>query len=212
MMKWVTSIAVIAACLAPAWQAAAGQGSGGEHQSLALAQSGGQAPGTTATPTSPGPPASGATPADLSNGTAPVSAATFIEKARAGNRFEVESSQMAEEKATQPSLKSFGRMMIKDHTTADQRLAKLASDLGHPRTTQVQLEPRQQRQLESLASASGGAFDQLYAQAQLEAHQMAVQLYQSYAKSGTDQRLRQFAEETLPVLQGHLKQIEAMTQ
>lgn len=212
MMKTVTSIAIIAACLMPAWQAAADQGSADAIQRLALAQSGGQAPGTTATPTTPAPPASGATPADLSSNPAPMSAATFIEKARAGNAFEVESSKLAEKKATQPSLKTFARLMIDDHTRADQRLTKLASDLGHSTDAPVKVEPRQQRQLEELAAASGNEFDQAYAQAQLEAHQMSVEMYQSYAETGTDERLREFAKETLPTLQGHLKQIQNMTQ
>lgn len=210
MMRMATSIAVMAAAILAASQAAADRDPHGGTGRLTLAQSGGQAPGTTAVPTSPMPPASGATPAELTDSAAPISAATFIERARAGNRFEVESSQLAEKKATQPALKAFAAMMIKDHTAADRRLVKLATASSQPTPDPARLEPRQQRLLGQLANADGPAFDQLYAKAQLEAHQAAVQLYQSYARSGTDARLRQFAQDTLPVLQGHLTQIESL--
>jgi len=207
MMKRITSIAIVAACFLPSWQAAAEQ----DNQQIALAQSGGQAPGTIATPTTPQPPASGATPAPLEDNQAPMSAATFIERARAGNAFEIESSRLAADKATQPALKTFARLMIDDHSRADKRLAGLAADRGQTEAP-VTMEPRQQRSMESLQNATGAEFDRLYASAQLEAHQMAVQLYQSYAETGTDEKLRAFARETLPVLQGHLKQIQNLNQ
>lgn len=186
MMKRVLRNAVITTCLLTAWQAAAGQ-------DLALAQSGGQAPGSTASP-----------PAQ------PVSVATFIEMARAGNAFEIETSRLALEKATQPALKNFARTMIDDHTRADQKLVSVARGIGQSPGDKVTMEPRQRQQLESLSAASGPDFDRLYASAQLEAHQRTVQLFQTYAEQGTNERLRQFARETLPTLQGHLDQIQKM--
>lgn len=209
MMKWMTSIAIITTCMTGAWQAAADQGQG--HMQMALAQSGGQAPGSSATRATPTPPGGGATPGEMQKGPA-ISAATFIEKARAGNAFEIESSRLALDKATQPALKNFARTMIDDHTRADQKLVSVVRSIGQAPGNKVEMEPRQRRQIESLTAASGTEFDTLYASAQLEAHQMSVQLFQTYAETGTDERLRKFAAETLPVLQGHLEQIQKMNQ
>lgn len=203
-MKHLTRKTLIASCVVFAWQAAAG--------GQAMAQSGGQAPGTTATPTTPQPPASGATPGRLQTGDAAMSAATFIERARAGNAFEIESSKLALEKATQPALKNFARSMIDDHSKAEQRLTSVATDIGQRGDANVTMEPRQRRNIDALQAATGAEFDKLYAKQQLEAHQMSVQLYESYSESGTEERLRDFARETLPILQGHLKQIENMNQ
>lgn len=199
------NIAIIAACTLVAWQVTADQGQ-------AFAQSGGQAPGTTATPTTPMPPASGATPGRLQTGQTAMSAATFIERARAGNAFEIQSSRLALEKATQPALKNFARTMIDDHTRADRRLVSLAKNMGQSADAKVTMEPLQRRNMETLRGATGAEFDKLYASMQLEAHQTAVQMYQTYAETGTDEQLREFARETLPVLQGHLNQIENMNQ
>lgn len=201
MMRQYGYVAIITACMFSAWQPTA-----------ALAQSGGQAPGTTATPTTPAPPASGATPGQLRSDQPIMSAATFVERARAGNAFEIESSRMALEKATQPALKNFARTMIDDHTRADQKLVSVARSQGQAPDEKVVMEPRQRRAIQNLTEASGADFDKQYASAQLEAHQMAVQLYQTYAETGTDERLRGFAQETLPILQGHLEQIQNMTQ
>lgn len=141
-----------------------------------------------------------------------MSVATFIERARAGNAFEIESSRMALEKATQPALKNYARTMIDDHTRADQKLVSIARGMGQAPDQNVQMEPKQRRQLEALAKASGAEFDKLYASDQLEAHQMAVQLYQTYADQGSDEKMRQFASQTLPTLQRHLEQIRKMNQ
>ena len=141
-----------------------------------------------------------------------MSVATFIERARAGNAFEIESSRMALEKATQPALKNYARTMIDDHTRADQKLVSIARGMGQAPDQNVQMEPKQRRQLEALAKASGAEFDKLYASDQLEAHQMAVQLYQTYADQGSDEKMRQFASTTLPTLQRHLEQIRKMNQ
>lgn len=209
MMKRMTSIAIITTCMFSAWQTAADQGQG--HAYVALAQSGGQAPGSSATRTTPTPPGGGATPGEMQQGPA-ISAATFIEKARAGNAFEIESSRMALDKATQPALKNFARTMIDDHTRADQKLVSVARGMGQAAGDKVTLEPQQRRQIESLTAASGAEFDKLYASAQLEAHQTSVQLFQTYAETGTEERLRKFAAGTLPTLQGHLEQIQKMNQ
>ena len=209
MMKRMTSIAIITTCMFSAWQAAADQGQ--SHTHTALAQSGGQAPGTSATRTKPTPPGGGATPGEMQKGQA-MSAATFIERARAGNAFEIESSRLALDKATQPALKNFARTMIDDHTRADQKLLSVVKGMGQAPRAKAEMEPQQRRQIESLTAASGAEFDKLYASAQLEAHQMSVQLFQTYAETGTDERLRKFAAETLPTLQGHLEQIQKMNQ
>lgn len=208
-MKRMTSLAIIATCTLAAWQAAADQGQG--YAQMTLAQSGGQAPGSSATRTTPTPPGGGATPGEMQKGQA-MSAATFIERARASNAFEIESSRLALDKAVQPALKNFARMMIDDHTRADQKLVSVAHGAGQTPAEKVEMEPLQRRQIEALTKASGAEFDKLYADAQLEAHKMSVQLFQTYAETGSDERLRKFAAETLPKLQSHLEQVQKMNQ
>jgi putative membrane protein len=44
----------------------------------------------------------------------------------------------------------------------------------------------------------------------LKGHQQAVKLFQSYAQNGDDKQLKEWAQQTLPTLQEHLRRAEAM--
>jgi putative membrane protein len=52
---------------------------------------------------------------------------------------------------------------------------------------------------------SGAKFDQAYMRNQIQDHVKTVELFQREAKDGKDEELRKLAEQTLPMLQDHLK-------
>src|ERR1700709_2608676 len=54
----------------------------------------------------------------------------FLIVASIKNLQEVSSGQLAEQKAMRPEVKSFGRMMVKDHGDAEQKLLELAKIKG----------------------------------------------------------------------------------
>jgi predicted outer membrane protein len=68
----------------------------------------------------------------------------------------------------------------------------------------VPLTPEKTAMLNQLASASGSQFDRLYGQYQRMAHQEALNLHSSYAQSGSDPSLRQFAASVVPHIEHHL--------
>ena len=71
-------------------------------------------------------------------------------------------------------------------------------------TTVVQPNPQQQQMLAELnATPPGARFDRLYGQQQVMAHQMSISMTQSYAQSGPNPALRNYAQQALPVLQQH---------
>jgi len=51
---------------------------------------------------------------------APVEATAFVTKVAASNAFEIQSSQLAGDRAEQADVKSFAKQMIDDHTKAGQ--------------------------------------------------------------------------------------------
>ena len=61
-----------------------------------------------------------------------------------------------------------------------------------------------QRMLTALQSASGAAFDTLYAQQQVTGHQEALALHQSFAQGGSDPNLKAVAATAVPIVQAHL--------
>src|SRR6185369_3563928 len=54
----------------------------------------------------------------------------FFTKAAGGGMFEVEVGKLAESKASDPQVKSFGSMLVKDHGAANEELKALASRKG----------------------------------------------------------------------------------
>ena len=148
-------------------------------------------------------PALAQTGSTMASGTAPVADTTFVKKAAISDMYEIQASQLAQTKATSADVKSFAGRMIADHTkTSTQLKAILASKSGLTAPKTVDAEHR--ALLSHLRAANGAAFDRLYTQQQLEAHQQAVMLFTSESQSGKDANLKKFASDTLPMLQQHL--------
>jgi putative membrane protein len=115
--------------------------------------------------------------------------------------FEIESSQLALEKATSDEVKQFAQQMIDDHTLAGEKMKAAAEADGV--SPPAGLAEKQQSQLDQLQSAEGEAFDQAYVSAQVAAHDEAVALFENFSETGDESALRAFAAETLPTLEHH---------
>src|SRR5262245_25410643 len=56
-----------------------------------------------------------------------IGAQDFVDQASAASMAEVETGKLALEKGTNPKVKEFARMMVDDHTAANQQLKALAA-------------------------------------------------------------------------------------
>jgi putative membrane protein len=61
--------------------------------------------------------------------------------------------------------------------------------------------------LDELIAADGTGFDQRYIAQQISAHQEALMLMQTYARTGENRALKDFAEETASIVARHLDMI-----
>jgi putative membrane protein len=127
----------------------------------------------------------------------------FARLAATGGKAEVELGHLAEQKAAATSVKDFARMMVEDHSKANQKLAELAKTAGIPLPDG--LDPDHQAVREKLEKLTGAEFDTAYILAQIVDHQKTVQLLQWEIGSGQDAPLQKFAAETLPIVLGHLR-------
>jgi putative membrane protein len=135
----------------------------------------------------------------------------FLAKAIVSGHGEVELSQVAAQKASQPQVKQFAERMVKDHTAVNDKLTneaqrhkiKTTGTYGTP-----PLEPTKNTQTtkEQLEGLSGDKFDKAYMQRMVRDHEQAVALFQDEAKNGKDTEVRDLANSTLSALQEHLKQ------
>lgn len=74
------------------------------------------------------------------------------------------------------------------------------------------MAPDHQAVLDRLEAAEDDAFDQVYVEAQIAAHDEAVALFQAFATGDPDGALKAFAVQTLPTLVQHQKHINAISQ
>ena len=126
----------------------------------------------------------------------------FATEARQGDQFEINTSQTAESRSNNDQIKAFAKKMISDHTYIDDQLKKAVdgTDVSLP----DDFDGPHQAMVDHISGASRADFDRDYIIGQDKAHQEAIAAYQSEASSGTNQHLKDFAAQTLPVLQDHL--------
>lgn len=127
---------------------------------------------------------------------------TFAKKADQGDLAEVKLAQLAEQKTQNPTVQAFAQRMIKDHSKANDQLQGVAS------TTNVNLpaqpNAKQQKTYDRLSKLTGTAFDRAYAQDMVKDHEHDIAEFKKEADNGTNPQIKQFAQNTLPVLQKHL--------
>ncbi|MFL6310663.1 MAG: DUF4142 domain-containing protein [Terriglobales bacterium] len=161
------------------------------------------------TPDTSAQPNSGATASSAANsGSSPSSNPDqdFVTKAAQGNSAEIELGKMVAAKTKDPNVKQFAQMMVKDHTTALNQLQELAQ------TKNLNLNdnlPDDAKSLqEKLSSDTGKQFDKDYMDGMVQDHQKDVQEFTDESQNAKDPAVKQWASNTLPVLQKHLQKAQ----
>jgi len=133
----------------------------------------------------------------------------FMKEAAIGNMAEIQLGQMAQQKASSAEVKSFGERMIKDHSSADDKLKSIAQSQHISLPTA--LDPKHKNEASALSRLSGMQFDKEYMKLMVQEHTKDVAKFQKESSEAHDDTVKQFAAGTLPVLQSHLneaKQVE----
>ena len=134
--------------------------------------------------------------------------ASFMKSAAEGGMSEVELGQLAQQKASNPAVKDFGAMMVKDHTAANDKLKALAA------SEQVTLPDgpslMQKASKTKLNMLSGDSFDKSYVKGMIDDHKSDIKEFQNEISEGKDPQARAFASATLPTLQMHLQKIQSI--
>lgn len=142
-----------------------------------------------------------------------VSAATrdYVRMAAAGDMFEIESSRLALSESQDLQVQRFARMMIADHSRMSEELQEAVQEANLSVSIPTALDAEHQQMMQQLRGASGMQFDRQYLAMQSRAHQQALQLHSSYMDSGDQPQLREVATAAVPVVQGHIDQLQRMT-
>lgn len=134
----------------------------------------------------------------------------FAKEAAQGGLAEVKLGQLAEEKGSSNAVKSFGKRMVEDHSKANEQLKDVA--LREKVKLPTELSKKNQKTYDRLSELSGDAFDRAYARDMIHDHQNDVAAFKQEASSGQNQAIKNFAVQTLPTLEDHLKMAREMEQ
>src|SRR3977135_372567 len=130
--------------------------------------------------------------------------ADFVQEVAISDRFEIESSKLAQDKGNAPE-KTFATQMVTDHTKTSTELKGLVGSGKVKAELPTALDSSHQSKLDKLKGESGKDFSSDFNSMQVSAHKDAVSLFARYAKGGENADLKDWAGKTLPALKHHLE-------
>jgi putative membrane protein len=134
--------------------------------------------------------------------------ADFVKEAAMSDMLEIEAAKIAQEKGN-ANEKAFAAQMITDHTKTSNELKQMVGgDLKS--ALPASLDDSSKKKLDKLRNTKPDDFASEYDPMQVSAHKDATSLFERYAKSGDDPKLKDWAGKTLPTLQHHLRMAQDM--
>ena len=132
---------------------------------------------------------------------------TFVNAAAEAGAAEVKISELALKNSKNEEVIKFAKMMIADHTDAGNELKRIAADSKIDANDS--LSAAHNHVLTSLSAKTGVGFDKEYIQAMVIDHEKAVEVFKE-GSINANAKLKDFAAKTLPKLEGHLKEANAL--
>ena len=161
------------------------------------------------------PPAAATTPAATPSGsTSAWTDANVVDVITVANQGEIDYSQLGVEKATNPSVKQFAQLMVKDHGTMLDGVKSLASKLNltpAPNDKVSDLQKENQKDISDLNGKTVGKdFDHEFMEEQVDMHQETLDLLNDLDSKTTNADLKAAIAEAKPKVQAHLDQAKAI--
>ncbi len=127
----------------------------------------------------------------------------FVKEAASSDMFEIQSSQLAVQRATDEKVKTFAQQMITDHTKTSTEMKGMVQAGTVKADIPNEMLPAHKTMLDKLNGLNGADFTKQYLDNQVTAHKDAVSLFERYGKGGDNEQLKSWASKTLPALQHH---------
>ena len=138
---------------------------------------------------------------------------TFVNDLTIAGLAEVQLGKLAAERGSNPDVKAFGQMMVKDHTQAANELKPIAAELKVQQP--AQLDQKHKDLADKLSKLQGTEFDREYLNAMVSGHEEVAAKVRARVEHKTaspaatagagEQKLTQWAAMVLPTVQKHLE-------
>lgn len=134
--------------------------------------------------------------------------ADFLVKAASGGVLEVELGNLAQSNGAKKGVKDFGAMMVEDHSKGGATLKMLA--MSKKVILADSMSNDQKKERDDLMKKHGAEFDRSYVTLMVKDHKEDIDEFEKAAKNAHDPEIRQFAQNTLPMLHHHLDSVQAL--
>ena len=135
----------------------------------------------------------------------------FVNFAAQTDMVEANLGQLAQQNASNQEVKSYGQMLVTDHTNDFGQLHTAAQQAGL--TVPNAIDPAHNKALiDPLEKLKGAAFDKRYIAEMVKGHTQAIAIYKKEAADGQNAAIKSYAAAALPVLQKHLDDAKAIEQ
>ena len=125
----------------------------------------------------------------------------FIRDAIQGNLAEIQLGQLAQDKAQGADVKSYGQMLVDDHTASNEQAGKVAAQIGITAPTEPSLS--QKATYDKMSKLSGTTFDRAFIKEMVADYATNIARFQNEAKKRNDP-VADYANQMLPTLMKHL--------
>jgi putative membrane protein len=132
---------------------------------------------------------------------------TFLKKAIEGNYAEIQLGELAQKNAQNDDVKKFGKMLVDDHTAANEKALDAAKKIGV--TAPTEPNAKQKAEHEKMAKLTGVTFDRTFVRHMIEDHQKDLAEYRTEAKQ--KDAAGEYASSQIDVLQKHLDTAKSLS-
>ncbi len=175
------------------------------HPSNSVAENGGANIGANAIDVTPGADNGAAAPGEFSGATQ-----MFVQDVAFTDMYEVQAGQIAAMRSQSPDVRQFAQQMVDANTQNLNQLKQLIAKDAPGYKPPTQLDQTHQALLDDLQAANDPTFDARYIAQQLDQHNQAMILMRGYIKAGDIPDFRTFAQQTVPILNTQLQEINAI--
>ena len=126
---------------------------------------------------------------------------SFMVNATYSNIGEVETGNIARQRAMDAAVTNFGSMMVSDHGKAHNELQDIAQDVSYILPTATDKEHKDMAAM--LMNLSGRVFDSTYMYMMVAGHDKAIALFQDEVANGQNPTVKSYAADKLPTLTHH---------
>ncbi|MFN2623807.1 MAG: DUF4142 domain-containing protein [Chthoniobacterales bacterium] len=125
------------------------------------------------------------------------------------DNVDIDAGKLATEKSTNPKVKEFAEMMVRDHTSVNTQATALAKKLNvtpEESATSRSLKSDGDKNLANLRGLSGAAFDKAYVDNEVTYHEaVAKVLDETLIPNTKNAELKSLLESAKPIFASHLK-------